>query len=122
MGDISKFDPKIGVIPHPGVSALKKEHGILQNRPNLSEIGERKKRNFYMHLACQIFSLFVEMAKPIRSKFFVVTRDVRKVFPKIILIKKIGNPQNKTGKSANFFIVIIQNVDHQQKAKILTRK
>ncbi|XP_023325507.1 transmembrane protein 245 isoform X2 [Eurytemora carolleeae] len=40
MGDISKFDPKIGVIPHPGVSALKKEHGILQNRPNLSEIGK----------------------------------------------------------------------------------
>ena len=122
MGDISKFDPKIGVIPHPGVSALKKEHGILQNRPNLSEIGEKTNLNFYMHLACQIFIWFVEMAKPIRSKFFVVTRDVREVFPKIILIKKIGNPQNKTGKSANFFIVIFQNVDHQQKAKILTRK
>ena len=84
MGDISKFDPKIGVIPHPGVSALKKEHGILQNRPNLSEIGEKTKLNFYMP---------VEMAKPIRSNFFVVTRDVREVFPKIILIRKICNPQ-----------------------------
>ena len=40
QGDISKFDLKMGVIPHPGVSALKKEHGILQNRPNLSEIGK----------------------------------------------------------------------------------
>ena len=62
------------------------------------------------------------MAKPIRSNFFVVTRDFREVFPKIILIKKICNPQKKTGKSANFFIVLIQNVDHQQKTKILTRK
>ena len=50
MGDISKFDPKIGVIPHPGVSALKKEHGILQNRPNLSEIG--KEALNLMYLAC----------------------------------------------------------------------
>lgn len=30
----------LGVIPHPGVSALKKEHGVLVNRPNVSEIGK----------------------------------------------------------------------------------
>jgi len=29
-------------IPHPGVSALKKEHGILSNRPNISEIAGGK--------------------------------------------------------------------------------
>lgn len=29
-------------IPHPGVSALKKEHGILSNRPNISEIAAGK--------------------------------------------------------------------------------
>jgi len=31
---------KLGVMPHPGVSALKKEHGVLVNRPNVSEIGK----------------------------------------------------------------------------------
>jgi hypothetical protein len=33
-------DLKLGVIPHPGVSALKKEHGILQARHNISDIGK----------------------------------------------------------------------------------
>ena len=36
-----RLDMKLGVIPHPGVSALKKEHGVLTaNRPNISEIGK----------------------------------------------------------------------------------
>eukprot|EP00088_Acartia_fossae_P067928 TRINITY_DN8524_c0_g1_i10.p1 TRINITY_DN8524_c0_g1~~TRINITY_DN8524_c0_g1_i10.p1 ORF type:complete len:909 (-),score=164.41 TRINITY_DN8524_c0_g1_i10:305-3031(-) len=40
-----KLDLALGTTPnfkivHPGVSALKKEHGILANRPNISEIGK----------------------------------------------------------------------------------
>jgi hypothetical protein len=31
---------RVATIPHPGVSALKKEHGILQSRPNISDIGK----------------------------------------------------------------------------------
>ena len=38
-------DMKLGIIPHPGVSALKKEHGILlQSRHNISDIGKGNNR------------------------------------------------------------------------------
>ena len=44
VGGTPKLDLALGATPnfkivHPGVSALKKEHGILANRPNISEIG-----------------------------------------------------------------------------------
>ena len=48
-----RLDMKLGVIPHPGVSALKKEHGVLTNRPNISEIG----KFIYSHL--KIFHKYI---------------------------------------------------------------